>query len=119
VDWLATGKEIFVIMDFYANGDLQSYLHNPAAANKLEMIQFLQIAIDIAQGMAYLHKRWWKGRIIHCNLNLSHILLDHNLQACISGLRYVKRSDLAKFQFEESEAGRIAPGTVPFPSKPQ
>ena len=110
VDWLS--KEIFVILDFYVNGDLQSFLHNPAVVNTLEMVQCLQIALDVAQGVAYLHKKWWKGRIIHCNLHPSHILLDHNLQAYISGLRYVKHSDLPKFQFEESEAGMIAPGTL-------
>jgi serine/threonine protein kinase len=42
--------------------------------------EYLPIALDIVQGMAYLHSR----SVIHRDLKLSNILLDRNNRAKIS-----------------------------------
>lgn len=42
--------------------------------------EYLPIALDIVQGMAYLHAR----NVIHRDLKLSNILLDRNNRAKIS-----------------------------------
>ncbi|KAI5079521.1 hypothetical protein GOP47_0005000 [Adiantum capillus-veneris] len=49
LDWRATGEEIFILLDFYVNGDLENFLYNPNTVSRLEMLQRLQIAIDVAQ----------------------------------------------------------------------
>jgi serine/threonine protein kinase len=72
--------------------------------------QCLKIALSVANGFAYLHSKWWKKTIIHCNLQPSNILLDESFEAQLSDLRYCVRSNLKKFLLEESEACYISPG---------
>ncbi|MCO5554923.1 hypothetical protein L7F22_008461 [Adiantum nelumboides] len=110
LDWRSTGEEMFILLDFLVNGDLENFMYSLNTVSRLGMLQRLQIASDVAQGMAYLHNEWWNERLVHCNLHSSHILLDQNLVAHLSGLRYVEKSAVEKFQFEEMEAGLIAPG---------
>ncbi|KAF8011611.1 hypothetical protein BT93_J2023 [Corymbia citriodora subsp. variegata] len=74
-------ENLALIYEFMSNGNVRQHLsaHNP---NVLSWSQRLQIAIDAAQGLEYLHNGC-KPPIIHRDLKTANILLDENLRAKI------------------------------------
>ena len=67
-------------------GSLDSWLHpSPSEENdkKLTLLQRLQIAIDVASAVDYLHHHC-HTRIVHCDLKPSNILLDEEFVAHVS-----------------------------------
>ncbi|CAN1816905.1 Probable LRR receptor-like serine/threonine-protein kinase At3g47570 [Linum perenne] len=84
------------IYEFLANGSLEDWLHRPiekideSTTKSLNFIQRLNIAIDIASGVDYLHN-YCEIPIVHCDLKLSNVLLDDDMVA------YVGDFGLARF----------------------
>ncbi|VAH52198.1 unnamed protein product [Triticum turgidum subsp. durum] len=74
-----------LIYAFMPNGNLDTWLHhqgNQAAARHLSLAQRINIAINIADALDYLHHDTWRP-IIHCDLKPSNILLDIHMNACL------------------------------------
>nr|KYP51494.1 Receptor-like protein kinase At3g21340 family [Cajanus cajan] len=71
-----------LIYEYMANGNLQKHLsvENPDVLNWTER---LDIAVDAAQGLDYLHNGC-KQPLIHRDLKTSNILLDQNMHAKIA-----------------------------------
>ena len=63
--------------------------------NKLSFIQRLNIAIDVAYALEYLHQHC-QTPIVHCDIKPSNILLDEDMVA------HVGDFGLVKFLFEAS-----------------
>ncbi|EXB49819.1 putative LRR receptor-like serine/threonine-protein kinase [Morus notabilis] len=73
-----------LIYEYMANGDLQSHLSaDNSSVNILSWKNRLQIAIDAAQGLEYLH-HGCKPPIIHRDVKAANILLDEKFQAKLS-----------------------------------
>ncbi|XP_012091060.1 putative receptor-like protein kinase At3g47110 [Jatropha curcas] len=77
-----------LVFDFMAKGSLEMWLH-PRENNgndqsrSLNLLQRLQIAIDVASALHYLHDDC-EIPIIHCDLKPSNILLDDEMTAHVS-----------------------------------
>ncbi|XP_022964167.1 LRR receptor-like serine/threonine-protein kinase IOS1 isoform X2 [Cucurbita moschata] len=71
-----------LIYEFMANGNLRKNLSD-STTKVLSWMQRLQIALDAAQGLEYLHN-CCKPPIIHRDLKTSNILLNEKMQAKIS-----------------------------------
>ncbi|KAA8541723.1 hypothetical protein F0562_022875 [Nyssa sinensis] len=69
------GPNMGLVCEYMANGNLQELL-----SGKLSWKQRLQVAIDAAQGLDYLHSGC-RPPIIHRDVKTSNILLSENLQA--------------------------------------
>lgn len=78
--------------EFMPNGNLESWLHPvPNAGGNgseydlriLSLPQRLNIAIDVASALEYLHHRCQKP-IVHRDLKPSNILLDYDMTAHVS-----------------------------------
>ncbi|KAK3410889.1 hypothetical protein EUGRSUZ_J02923, partial [Eucalyptus grandis] len=88
-------ENMALIYEFMSNGNARQHLsaHNP---NVLSWSQRLQIAVDAAQGLEYLHNGC-KPPIIHRDLKTPNILLNENMQAkiCDFGLSraFVREQD--------------------------
>ena len=105
------------------NGSLEMWLHPEDAFKKmrnLNLLQRMNIAIDVASALLYLHHHC-EIPIIHCDLKPSNILLDDDLTAHISdfGLaRLLSKSEKEAFLNQLSMVGIMgtvgyaAPGNV-------
>lgn len=113
-----------LIFEFMSNGNLDQWLHPRDNENyqtkRLNIVQRLDIAIDVASALDYLHHHC-QTPMVHCDLKPSNILLDDNMIAHLGDF------GLAKFLFEPSSSssknqtlsvglkgsmGYIPPGTV-------
>ncbi|XP_071917216.1 LRR receptor-like serine/threonine-protein kinase EFR [Coffea arabica] len=75
-----------LIYEFMENGNLDLWLHpsettaQATSSRSLNLSQKLNIAIDVASALQYLHDHC-EAEIVHCDLKPSNILLDNDLVA--------------------------------------
>ncbi|XP_065637450.1 probable LRR receptor-like serine/threonine-protein kinase At3g47570 [Quercus suber] len=74
-----------LVMEFMGNGNLDEWLHPTPRINEtleepksLSLLQRLNIAIDVANALDYLHHHC-QTPIVHCDLKPSNVLLDAEL----------------------------------------
>ncbi|KAJ6823579.1 receptor kinase-like protein Xa21 [Iris pallida] len=76
-----------MVFEFKPNGSLESWLNpegnDPYGQKTLKLIQRINIAIDVASALEYLHHHG-QDPIIHCDLKPSNILLDDDMTALVS-----------------------------------
>ncbi|KAL7182433.1 hypothetical protein ACSBR1_041187 [Camellia fascicularis] len=76
-----------LVFEFMENGSLENWLHSSLLeqheSNKLNFVQRLNIAIDVACALDYLHHHC-EMAFIHCDLKPSNILLDGDFCAHVS-----------------------------------
>jgi hypothetical protein len=75
-----------LVFKFMERGDLHKLLHSTrdyegsSEFNLLTMTQRMNIVVDVADAVEYLHHNN-QGRMVHCDLKPSNILLDDNMTA--------------------------------------
>nr|XP_011466482.1 PREDICTED: probable LRR receptor-like serine/threonine-protein kinase At3g47570 [Fragaria vesca subsp. vesca] len=89
-----------LVFNFMANGSLDPWLHpredDGSQSKRLSLIQRLNVAIDVACALDYLHDDC-ESSIVHCDLKPSNVLLDEDMVA------HVGDFGLASFLFEASK----------------
>ncbi|XP_073024463.1 uncharacterized protein [Primulina eburnea] len=83
-----------LVYEFKANGSLEKWIHHnkedgDAESKKLDLIQRLEIAIDVAHAVEYLHYGT-DSVIVHGDLKPSNILLDHDMAALVGDFGLAK-----------------------------
>ncbi|PRQ45813.1 putative transferase, protein kinase RLK-Pelle-LRR-I-1 family [Rosa chinensis] len=76
------GDTMALVLEYVANGNLQQHLSD-LTLDFLTWKERLQIAVDAARGLDYLHNGC-KPPIVHGDLKASNILLNEKLQAKIA-----------------------------------
>ncbi|GJN19202.1 hypothetical protein PR202_gb06449 [Eleusine coracana subsp. coracana] len=88
--YCSEGQERLIIYDFMPNLSLHSHLHGQHAAEyHLGWERRMKIAIDSAEGIAYLH-HYATPHIIHRDVKASNVLLDSNFQARVADFGFAK-----------------------------
>ena len=82
-----TKSPYFLVTEFCENGNLFQFLHGKDAPD-LEDVERLNLALEIAQGINYLHS--FNPPILHRDLKSLNILLDKNFVAKIADFGWAK-----------------------------
>ncbi|XP_058189895.1 probable LRR receptor-like serine/threonine-protein kinase At3g47570 [Rhododendron vialii] len=97
-----------IVYEFMANGTLDRWLHQNGAEHEyLKVIQRLDISIDIASALEYLHCGC-KSTIIHGDLKPSNVLLDDTMAAHVGDFRLAKIISAAATEVEQHQSTSIA-----------
>ncbi|XP_038883787.1 serine/threonine receptor-like kinase NFP [Benincasa hispida] len=80
-------ENFYLVYEFAENGSLDKWLYSPseASSSHLTWIQRLNIALDVANGLQYMHDHT-QPSIVHQDIKTSCILLDLRFRAKISNL---------------------------------
>lgn len=82
------GDERVMIVEFVGNGTLREHLDG-TRGTALEMGERLEIAIDVAHALTYLHM-YTDSPIIHRDIKSSNILITEKLRAKVADFGYAK-----------------------------
>jgi len=107
-----------LVLQFMPNGNLEMNLYQEdlASGSSLTLLQRLNIAIDVASAMDYLHHDC-DPPIVHCDLKPGNVLLDEDMVAHVAdfGLaRFLSQNPSEKHNSTlelKGSIGYIAPGT--------
>ncbi|XP_071734450.1 uncharacterized protein [Rutidosis leptorrhynchoides] len=69
-----------LVYEFMPNGSLHDWLHSSAHASRLNLPQRINILVDVASALDYLHN-FCGTAIVHCDVKPSNILLDDDMVA--------------------------------------
>ncbi|XP_039143791.1 probable LRR receptor-like serine/threonine-protein kinase At3g47570 [Dioscorea cayenensis subsp. rotundata] len=81
-----------LVLDLMPNGSLDSWLHpveNQQHQSPLSLIHRLNVAIDVADALEYLHHSC-QPPIVHCDLKPSNVLLDDDMNAHVGDFGLAK-----------------------------
>ncbi|XP_057504842.1 lysM domain receptor-like kinase 3 isoform X2 [Actinidia eriantha] len=91
IGYAASENELFLIYEYAQKGSFRSHLHDPQSKGhtSLSWIMRLQIALDAARGLEYIHEHT-KPHYVHRDIKTSNILLDGAFRAKISDFGLAK-----------------------------
>ncbi|KDO40367.1 hypothetical protein CISIN_1g039392mg, partial [Citrus sinensis] len=99
-----------LVLEYMPHGSLEKYLHSSNYI--LDIYQRLNIMIDVASTLEYLHFGY-SAQVIHCDLKPSNVLLDDNMVAHLSDFGIAKlltREDISTIQTQTlATIGYMAP----------
>ncbi|CAN4105278.1 unnamed protein product [Withania somnifera] len=82
----------FLVFEYMENGSLKEWLNRTKSRDAISWKKRVQIALDVANGLHYLHN-FTKPGYIHKNINSRNILLDSNIRAKIANFSLAKEMD--------------------------
>ena len=97
------GEQRLLVYEFMTNGSLNKFLFG---SGRPDWPQRVNIALDIAGGLAYLHEEC-RSQIIHCDIKPQNILLDENLVARIADFGLAKLLQLDQTRTSTGVRGTI------------
>ncbi|KAG5064076.1 hypothetical protein JHK85_005259 [Glycine max] len=89
--YLEHGDEKIIVVEYVGNGNLREHLDG-IRGEGLEIGERLDIAIDVAHAITYLHM-YTDNPIIHRDIKASNILITENLKAKVADFGFARLSD--------------------------
>jgi hypothetical protein len=112
-----------LVFEYMTNGSLDIWLHSKIDSEDqsrvLSLLQRLNVAIDVASALDYLHNHSVQP-IIHCDLKPSNILLDNNMVAHVSDFGLARLLSIITDSSQKQTStigikgsiGYVAPGNI-------
>ncbi|CAN1224857.1 LysM domain receptor-like kinase 4 [Linum grandiflorum] len=97
----------YLVYEFAANGALSDWMYSSSTNKALSWHQRIQIALDIANGLHYLHN-FTEPPYVHKDISSSNILLDADLRAKIANFSLARSAEAVLYP---SSSIRLAKGT--------
>ncbi|PIA33967.1 hypothetical protein AQUCO_03900087v1 [Aquilegia coerulea] len=96
-----------LVFEFMPYGSLEEWLHpivneQQHDSRNLSFIQRLNIAIDVASALDYLHNRCQPG-VVHCDLKPSNVLLDDDMTARVADFGIAKMFAAASYDSSQTQ----------------
>ncbi|XP_015932145.1 calmodulin-binding receptor-like cytoplasmic kinase 2 isoform X1 [Arachis duranensis] len=89
--YLELGEEKIIVVEYVSNGTLRDHLDG-TQGDGLEIAERLDVAIDVAHAITYLHM-YTDNPIIHRDIKASNILITENLRAKVADFGFARLSD--------------------------
>lgn len=100
---------LFLVYEFVENGTLKSHLESPEkGGTSLTWASRLQIAIDSARGLEYIHE-YTVPSYVHRDIKPDNILLDNNLHAKVADFGLAKLGEITGTTKNAGTFGYMAP----------
>ncbi|KAI4351067.1 hypothetical protein L6164_005452 [Bauhinia variegata] len=105
-----------LVFEFMPNGSLENWLHcdeqSESENQNLNLIQRLDVAIDVAQALDYLHNDS-EEVIVHCDIKPNNIFLDNDMVAHLGDFGLARLLDEAKGNGSREQAtSSMVKGTI-------
>jgi len=104
-----------LVFEYMPNGSLEKWLHTGEEdeGRNLSLQQRLNIAIDVAFALDYLH-HYGPVPIVHCDLKPSNVLLYDDMSACVAdfGLAKILSEPVGKTPTQTSSGSIGIKGTI-------
>ncbi|XVF38333.1 hypothetical protein REPUB_Repub20aG0092300 [Reevesia pubescens] len=100
-------RNCYLVYELIENGSLSSWLHENEN-EKLNWKTRLRIAVDVANGLQYIHEHT-RPRVVHKDIKSSNILLDSKMRAKIANFGLAKSGCNAITMHIVGTQGYIAP----------
>ncbi|XP_015690743.1 calmodulin-binding receptor-like cytoplasmic kinase 2 isoform X3 [Oryza brachyantha] len=101
--------ESLTVVEYVSNGSLREHL-DESCGNGLELAQRLNVAIDVAHAITYLHE-FKEQPIIHRNVRSSNVMLTDTLTAKLGGVGLARMAGGESSESEDTQ-GKSAAGYV-------
>ncbi|XP_042516054.1 serine/threonine receptor-like kinase NFP [Macadamia integrifolia] len=98
----------YLVYEYVENDSLYSWLHEDNRTKKLDWKTRLRIAIDVANGLQYIHEHT-RPTVVHKDIKTSNILLDGSMRAKIANFGLAKSGYIAVTKCIIGTHGYIAP----------
>ncbi|MED6113074.1 Calmodulin-binding receptor-like cytoplasmic kinase 1 [Stylosanthes scabra] len=89
--YLEHGEEKIIVVEYVGNGTLRDHLDG-TQGDGLEIGERLDVAIDVAHAITYLHM-YTDNPIIHRDIKASNILITENLRAKVADFGFARLSE--------------------------
>ncbi|KAK8965432.1 Protein LYK5 [Platanthera guangdongensis] len=101
----------YLVYEYVPNGSLYSWLHDPTRSGNLDWHHRLRIAVDLANGLQYIHEHTWPC-VVHKDIKSSNVLLDARLRAKIANFCLARTGHNAVTTHIVGTQGYVAPEYV-------
>ncbi|CAL5326324.1 unnamed protein product [Camellia sinensis] len=89
----------YLVYEYAVNGPLSDWIYENNSDHKfLNWVQRIQIALDVATGLNYIHN-YTSPPYVHKDLKTSHVLLDSDFRAKISNFGLARSADGQEGEF--------------------
>uniref|UniRef100_A0A6N2KU18 Protein kinase domain-containing protein n=1 Tax=Salix viminalis TaxID=40686 RepID=A0A6N2KU18_SALVM len=107
-----------IVYELMVNGSLEEWLHpvhqpnNAQEMRSLNLIQKLNISIDVANALNYLHQHC-ETPVVHCDLKPSNVLLNAEMTACVGDFGLARLRPEVSHQLSSGQTSSVGlKGTV-------
>lgn len=101
--------DTYLVYEYMANGSLRDWLNSREAPQELKSWnQRIRIALDVANGLLYLHS-FANPAYVHNDVTSSNILLDANLRAKLANFSLAREANCSTIKRVVGSKGYMAP----------